>query len=69
MPPEHTSHPKPSWRPVLPLRPTGNRFWCHPLLKALVESTGEFEFDAGRGVELKGLAGTHKLFEISPASN
>ena len=35
------------------------------LLKALVESSGEFEFGEGRDLELKGLAGTHQVFEIS----
>ncbi|MCH8921201.1 MAG: hypothetical protein IIA23_10940 [Chloroflexi bacterium] len=35
------------------------------LLKALVESSGEFEFGNGRGVELKGMAGTHQVFEVS----
>ncbi len=33
------------------------------LLKALVESSGEFEFEEARNVELKGLAGSHQLFE------
>ena len=35
------------------------------LLKALVESSGEFEFQDGREVELKGLAGIHQVFEVS----
>ena len=34
------------------------------LLKTLVESSGEFEFDDGREIELKGLAGTHRVFEV-----
>ncbi len=34
------------------------------LLKALVESTGEFEFGDGREMELKGLAGTHQLHQV-----
>ncbi len=35
------------------------------LLKALVDSSGEFQFRDGREVELKGLAGTHQVFEAS----
>ena len=35
------------------------------LLKALVESSGEFEFGDARDLELKGLAGTHQVFEIN----
>ena len=34
------------------------------LLKALVESSGEFEFGDGREVELKGLTGGHQVFGI-----
>ena len=34
-------------------------------LQALVESSGEFEFDDGREMELKGLAGTHQVFEVN----
>ena len=36
-----------------------------PLLKALVDSSGEFRFGEGREVEFKGLAGTHQVFEVS----
>ena len=35
------------------------------LLKALVESSGEFRFRDGREMELKGLAGTHQVFEVN----
>ncbi len=35
------------------------------LLKALVESSGAFEFGDGREVELRGLTGTHQVFEVS----
>ena len=35
------------------------------LLKALVESSGEFEFGDVRDVELKGLAGQHQLYQAS----
>ncbi len=34
------------------------------LLKAVVESSGEFKFCDGREMELKGLAGTHQVFEV-----
>ena len=33
------------------------------LLKALVESSGEFEFDDGREMELKSLSGSHVVFD------
>ena len=35
------------------------------LLKALVESSGEFEFGESREMELKGLAGTHQVFGVN----
>ena len=35
------------------------------LLKALVESSGEFEFGNGCEEELKGLVGTHQVFEVN----
>ena len=35
------------------------------LLKALVESSGEFEFGDKRDVELKGLARTHQVFDVN----
>ena len=34
------------------------------LLKALVESSGEFEFGQSRQVELKGLTGPHEVHEV-----
>ncbi len=34
------------------------------LLKALVESSGEFAFGDGREVELKGLSGGHETFDV-----
>ena len=35
------------------------------LLKALVESSGEFDFGDTQDVELKGLAGQHQLHRVS----
>ncbi len=35
------------------------------LLKALVESSGEFAFGDAHDVELKGLAGLHQLHQVS----
>ncbi len=35
------------------------------LLKALVESSGEFEFGKAQEVELKGLAGAHQVFGVT----
>ena len=34
------------------------------LLEALVESSGEFEFGDAQNVELKGLAGSHRVFGV-----
>ncbi len=42
----------------------GEQVLVWSLLKALVESSGEFEFGDGRDVELKGLSGTHKVFLV-----
>ena len=42
----------------------GEQVLVSSLLKALVESSGEFEFGNGREVELKGLVGTHQVFGI-----
>ena len=41
----------------------GEQILVSSLLKALVESSGEFEFGDGRDVELKGMAGAHQVFE------
>ncbi len=40
----------------------GGQILVSSLLKALVESSGEFAFGDGREMELKGLAGSHKVF-------
>ncbi len=42
----------------------GEQILVSSLLKALVDSSGEFEFRDGREVELKGLAGSHQVFEV-----
>ncbi len=34
------------------------------LLKALVESSGEFEFGEGRDVQQKELSGAHQLYDV-----
>ena len=34
------------------------------LLKALVESRGEFEFGDTQNVELKGLSGSHQVVDV-----
>ena len=34
-------------------------------MSSLLESSGEFEFDDGREMELKGLTGTHQVFAIN----
>ncbi|MCH8207225.1 MAG: diguanylate cyclase, partial [Chloroflexi bacterium] len=43
---------------------SGGQILVSSLLKALVESSGEFEFRDGREVELKGLAGSHQVFDV-----
>ena len=43
----------------------GGEILVSSLLKALVESSGEFGFGEGREVELKGLTGTHQVFEVN----
>ena len=42
----------------------GGEILVSSLLKALVESSGVFEFDDGQDVELKGLSGTHHVFGL-----
>ncbi len=42
----------------------GGEILVSSLLKALVESSGEFEFSGARQVELKGLTGPHEVFEV-----
>ncbi len=42
----------------------GGQILVSSLLKALVESSGEFGFGDGREVELKGLSGTHQVFDV-----
>ena len=44
----------------------GEQILVSALLKALVESSGAFEFDDGREVELKGLAGKHHTYAVQP---
>ena len=43
----------------------GGQILVSSLLMGLVEGSGEFGFHAGREVELKGLAGTHQVFEVN----
>ena len=38
--------------------------WVSALLKALTESSGDIEFSRGRSIALKGLAGTHRVYEV-----
>ena len=42
----------------------GEQILVSSLLKALVESGGEFEFGEAQEVELKGLSGAHEMFEV-----
>jgi class 3 adenylate cyclase/DNA-binding SARP family transcriptional activator len=42
----------------------GGQILISSVLKELTESAGEFKFDEGREAELKGLSGTHRLFEV-----
>ncbi len=43
----------------------GGQVLVSSLLKALVESSGEFEFGDAHEVELKGLAGLHQLHQVA----
>jgi eukaryotic-like serine/threonine-protein kinase len=43
---------------------TGGQVLVSSLLKELVAPSGEFAFDQGREVELKGLAGSHRVFAV-----
>jgi class 3 adenylate cyclase len=43
---------------------TGEEILVSGLLKALTESAGEFRFDAGREVELKGITGAQKVYAV-----
>ena len=42
----------------------GEQILVSSLLKALVESSGEFAFGDAQDVELKGLAGLHHVFDV-----
>ncbi len=42
----------------------GGHILVSSLLKALVESSGEFEFGDAEDVELKGLAGVHQVSDV-----
>lgn len=39
--------------------------WISALLKALAESSGDIEFGRGRSIALKGLTGTHRVYEVT----
>jgi eukaryotic-like serine/threonine-protein kinase len=43
---------------------TGGQVLVSSLLKELVAPSGEFTFDEGREVELKGLAGSHRVYAV-----
>ena len=43
----------------------GGEILVSALLKELTGSSGEFEFDEGRDVQLKGLAGTHRVHSVT----
>lgn len=42
----------------------GEQTLVSSLLEALVESSGEFKFGNAQDVELKGLAGSHRVFGV-----
>jgi class 3 adenylate cyclase len=42
----------------------GGQILASRLLKELTESSGQFRFDEGRDVALKGLSGSHRVFEL-----
>lgn len=39
--------------------------WVSALLKALAESSGDIDFGRGRSIALKGLTGTHRVYEVN----
>ena len=43
---------------------SGEQILVSSLLKALVESSGEFQFRDGRELELKGLEEAHQVFDV-----
>ena len=43
---------------------TGNEILISGLLKALTESVGEFRFDTGREVELRGMSGAQRVHAV-----
>ena len=43
----------------------GGEILVSSLLKELTESAGDIQFGEGREVELKGLAGSHRVFEVA----
>ncbi|MCH8217806.1 MAG: hypothetical protein IH892_13665 [Planctomycetes bacterium] len=44
---------------------SGGQILVSSLVKALVESSGEFHFSESREMEMKGLLGTHQVFEVN----
>jgi class 3 adenylate cyclase len=42
----------------------GGRILISALVKEIIESSSEFTFDEGREMELKGLPGTHRVYEV-----
>ena len=42
----------------------GGQILASPMVKELTDSNGEFSFDQGREVEMKGLSGQHMVFEV-----
>ena len=46
-------------------RARGGEIMVSALLKELTESAGEFLFDAGEDVELKGLTGTQRVYAVN----
>jgi class 3 adenylate cyclase len=46
-------------------RARGGEILVSALLKELTESAGEFLFDEGDDVELKGLTGTHRVYTVN----
>lgn len=42
----------------------GGQILASSLLKQIIESSEEFTFDEGRNLMLKGLSGTHRVYDV-----
>ena len=58
----------PDWQVVLPMTLYSTVSGSNPILRLrreLTASSGDFEFEDGRDVELKGLSGLHRVYPVT----